>query len=242
MILVTSGCSFSDCDLDDIDTWPKHLQSYLQCEHYSYGLKSQGNGLIMRKALYKCDELLRSHKPGDLLVGIMWSGPDRFDFYKDEHVELENVDNWRQNPTKFIPGDNGSWIIVNHNWQTDYAHYYYKYFHNSVYSQWQTLEYVLHAQWYLEKNKIPYFMMTFKDDVLPSDLMTHPELGWLYRQIDLTKFADPYGCMNWCRHNTKEHYKTTMFHPNTEQHRQYTNQVIIPYLQKHNINPVSSKS
>lgn len=237
MILVTSGCSFSDSEKVDLDAWPIHVRNYLGCEHYGLGLGCQGNGLIMRKALYKCVELLKTNRPEDLLVGIMWSGTDRFDFYSEDIGNLKNVDGWAVNPTKFIADDTGGWVILNHHWTTKLAKTYYKNFHNETYGYWLTLEYILHTQWFLERHNIRYFMLTFTDQVLPNWLRENSQLNWLFEQIDLTKFADPYGCMNWCISNTDGPHPSGMFHPTEEQHKQYTARVIIPHLQKHGIMP-----
>jgi len=73
--IITSGCSFSD--ISNHYTWPLHLSnSYgISCNHIALG--SQGNGLIARKAVYAVQQALQQgYKPEEILVGIMWSGPN----------------------------------------------------------------------------------------------------------------------------------------------------------------------
>ena len=239
MILITSGCSFSECISDHIDTWPLHLQKFLDCEHHSCALGSQGNGLIMRKALYKCNELLKNNDPQDLLVGIMWSGPARSDFYSDAKLKFENSEGWQKNPTSFIPYDKGGWVIMNHHWNLKLSKIWYENYYNSTYAQWQTLEYILHTQWYLEKHNIKYFMMCYTNEVFPIKFENHSQLKWMYEQVNFSKFISKEGCMEWCKkYGTYPVFlqdNTLGFHPTTEQHSEYTQKVIIPYLQENNL-------
>lgn len=232
MILVTSGCSFSECTTSFPYTWPMHLQEYLGCEHHSCAMRSQGNGLIMRRLLYTCDRLLKTNQPDDILVGVMWSGPDRFDFYTDEKIYLENPNGWDENPVSFIDDDPGGWVILNHHWDMELARQYYGNFHNAVYSQWLTLEHILHTQWYMEKHGIRYFMMPYISNVFPTYMDHHPQLEWLYEQIDFDSFVTREGCLEWCRDNGSEKRQEEWFHPSPIQHLEYTEKMIIPYLRK----------
>jgi len=235
MILLTSGCSFSECISKHIDTWPRHLAKTLSVEHYSCAIGSQGNGLISRRLLYKCEELLQTYSASELLVGVMWSGPSRSDFYLSERVTIDSTDGTMENPTSFQPRDNGGWIIMNHHWQDKFSAQYYNTFYDPIYSQWQTLEYILHTQWYLERKNVKYFMATFTNEVLPP-LEHPPQLGWLYNQIDFSKFVSSIGCMEWCRNcGTKQTEKLPYFHPSTEQHGEYVEKVIFPYLQQNKL-------
>lgn len=229
MILVTSGCSFSECISEHIDTWPRHLARSLVSEHVSLGLGSQGNGLIMRKLLYRLEQLKDRHD--DILVGIMWSGPNRNDFYCDQHVWLSKQEKESQgaqmNPTGVVPGWN-RWMIMNHNWQDRYSKTYYENLYSQAWSNVQTLEYMLHTQWYLERNRIRYFMTTYMHLEIFED--TNPDVKWLADQVDRSKFLPVTGCYEWCRDNTDIKFDPDDKHPSTEQHRLFTEQVIMPYL------------
>lgn len=79
--LITGGCSFSECESPWISTWPKHLANTLsEYQHIGTGLSSQGNGLISRQVIYQVTESLKRTSTNNILVGVMWSGPDRHDF------------------------------------------------------------------------------------------------------------------------------------------------------------------
>jgi len=106
-VLVTAGCSFSECvnydvnHLEENKTWPIFLRENLQAEHHSAAMGSQGNGLISRRTQYRVHELLKTHAPEDILVGVMWSGRDRFEFFFEQPIEFTtNIDGWIENPTR----------------------------------------------------------------------------------------------------------------------------------------------
>ena len=77
--LVTGGCSFSECESEWIDTWPRHLANRLDVSHYSLGKGSVGNGYISRAVIYQTNELLKTYNANDILVAIMWTSWDRID-------------------------------------------------------------------------------------------------------------------------------------------------------------------
>jgi hypothetical protein len=101
--LITSGCSFSECR-SHVGTWPKHLADALpDYAHVSTAMGSQGNGLISRRAIYQVTEALKQTSPEDILVGIMWSGPDRHDFYQLGNKQFDNQDGWMETPHALCP-------------------------------------------------------------------------------------------------------------------------------------------
>ena len=104
MILVTGGCSFSECNSGFKETWPTQLEKQINpIQSYHDGLHCQGNGLISRKVIYRLSELLKTNKKEDLLVGLMWSSHLRHDFFHSNIKFQSNVDNWLHNPTGFVP-------------------------------------------------------------------------------------------------------------------------------------------
>ena len=110
------------------------LQRHTKIPMISKGMGSQGNGLISRSIIYEVDRLLKQgHSAEDMLVGIMWSGYNRWDYYwhKDDRGldwKPENTEVCMSNPTNFINDDHeGDWIITNHGWKSAkdyYKHYY----------------------------------------------------------------------------------------------------------------------
>ena len=236
MILITSGCSFSKSIPPHHHTWPSHVQKYLDCEHRDCAMGSQGNGIIMRRLLYECNLALKENKSDELLIGVMWSGPDRFDFYSERHGKLVNKDNWMVNPVSFMPEDPGGWVILNYGWKMEDSKAWYGRFHNPIYAQWLTLEYILQVQNYLKLHDIRYFMMTYTDKVLPESVCCDDRLRWMYEQIDFNKFVGDQGCYEWCRdHSGLEFPVPGDNHPSTEQHEAYAQKVIIPYLVENNL-------
>ena len=85
-LLITSGCSFSEAINHDI-TWPVHLTQYLNCEAVHLGRGSAGNGIISRTIVHAVITALKSYKPEELLVGIMWSGYSRHEFFLTPHTQ-----------------------------------------------------------------------------------------------------------------------------------------------------------
>jgi len=186
---------------------------------------SQGNGLISRSIIYEVNEQLKTHGADDLLVGIVWSGPDRHDFYlePDRHINSlrQNTEDWMKNPTGFVPGIN-KWVILNHLWNVDYSKIWYENFHSEMGQYITTLEHILRTQWFLEKHNIKYFMSTYNSNVLPKKLQDDLSSAHLYEQIDFTVFLPVDGMAEWAG--------VAHEHPSTEQHKQFTEQVIMPFI------------
>jgi hypothetical protein len=98
-----------------------------------------------------------------------------------------------------------------------------------MYAQIQTLENIIRVQNYLKLHNIKYFMSTYTSEVFA--VKDNPNLDHLYEQIDFSKFLPVDGCFEWC----KEQSGLPMpyvndNHPSTEQHKLFTEQVIIPFL------------
>ena len=163
-ILITSGCSFSECISTHVDTWPRHLHRTLPgYEHKSYAMGSQGNGLISRGIIYGVIEALKTHRPEDILVGVMWSGANRHDFRCHDINELcfvqDKIHNgWIENPTSFVNDADKNWVILNVNWADDggnlEAETYYKMFHDQIGHSIYSIEHILRVQYFLQKYNI----------------------------------------------------------------------------------------
>lgn len=208
-------------------TWPRYLAQVLpDYTHVSKAMGSQGNGLISRGIIYQVSESLKTTVPEDILVGIMWSGVDRHDYYRDNPPPLENIDGWVTNPTKFIPESKGGWLILNHHWRSVKAKNYYVTFHDHIGAMISTLEHILRVQWFLKANNIRYFMTTFTSEVLPDWIKTHVDTQHLYDQIDFDYFLPVKGEDDWCR----EYFKFVDHHPSKKQHQAFTEQIIVPFI------------
>jgi len=227
-VLITSGCSFSETISDSINTWPRHLaKSMPECRHISGAMGSQGNGLISRSIIHACTQ----YKDSDMLVGIVWSGPDRHDFYYKNSKVGENKEGWMENPTGFTKNKN--WVILNYNWSNPYAKAYYGMFHDYVGGKIYTLEHILRTQWFLKQHNIKYFMSTYTKEVLER-IKDHVDCKHLYDLIDFDCFLPVDGVYEWVRDNIGN----SAFglpgdnHPSSDAHKQFTNSVIIPFMEK----------
>ena len=229
-LLITSGCSFSECISPHIDTWPRHLARALpQYRHISKAMGSQGNGLISRGIIYQVSEELKHTAPENILVGVMWSGPDRQDFYLSQ-PQVDVHDGYMQNPTTFT-GSTPRWVIVNHNWRNQYAKNWYANLHDTVGAQIYTYEHVLRTQWFLKLHKVPYFMTTYTGRVFESQHQVHTEISWLHDQIDWSKFLSIEGEYEWCRDHSGIKFPVDGDpHPGTAQHEKFVEKVVLPFI------------
>jgi|ETNvirnome_6_100_1030635.scaffolds.fasta_scaffold12273_2 hypothetical protein len=245
--LITSGCSFSE--VRDLNTWPYYIQQHYNISANHYGMGSQGNGLISRKAHWAIEK----YKDRSLLVMVMWSHPGRHEFYDSNQSDLT----YNKYSVNFIPGvASGSWGIINYNWDShknkdikwlaphdtatiEKCKAFYNSIYNDVYMQILTLEHILRLQTYLKFNKINYVFMKYTDEVFAFE--DNPECSWLYRQLDFDNFIEQ-SCFEWCRdysgidmpktYYTKDnkHRAVWFEHPNTQQHERYAHDVIVPHL------------
>lgn len=225
MILITSGCSFSD---SRVKTWPYWLQEKLNVEHIQLASGALGNGLISRKLIH---EVSLVENKEDLLVGIMWSGPDRLDAYtEDPDFSSRNDYNncWREQ-TVFPADDTGGWVQIYPGWPNLYSVEYYKTYSNTTWNTIQTYEHIIRTQLILEKHNVKYFMMPYMDHVLELK-GDRPSLKHLWDEINLNTFVTTEGCFEWCAKDTGVPVKASKSHPNEREHYMYVEKVILPYL------------
>lgn len=249
MILVTGGCSFSEPISPWITTWPKHLENNLTVTsaHHT-GLGCAGNGLISRSVIYKVTQLLKENNGKDILVGIMWSGPNRHEVFIDKEDITEPIIHGMTvpdgngavfNPYNFMDTqDNNVWLLLHpHNNDDSISRAYYKHLHNSEGSYINTLEHILRTQWFLQCNGIKYFMTTYTGEVLPEKLSTLDSTKHLYNQLDFQKFLPVQGEYEWCRDQSGLEFPIKNDqHPSTDQHLLFVEKVILPFLDRAQIN------
>jgi hypothetical protein len=223
-------------------TWPVHLGQILsEYTHVPTGMASVGNGIISRRVIYTVSQLLKQHPADDILVGIMWSGPSRHDYYTTEipeHLLSKNTSPdgnpgarpyGIDNPTRIAAEKN--WVIMNHSWVNSLpsAEQYYRYFYDHIGSLVYTYEHILRTQWFLKLHNIRYFMSAYKNEVFPPDTKNHNEITHLLDQIDADKFLPVDGEYEWCRD-----YSGLPFdiydHPTQEQHKLFVEQILHPFL------------
>lgn len=232
-LIITAGCSYSQVPNSDV-TWPVHLCEALDINGIYLGRGASGNGIISRLATYHITEALKTHKPEEILVGIMWSGADRHDMYSDDesfpHTEIfygEDHEVYR-NPLK-IAGAHKHYIL-NYHWEDNTSVAYYKHLYDKANNAMITLEHILRMQYMLKTLGIRYIFMEYESDCLPHDMIDNPDIKYLYDLIDKNYFIEM-NCGEFSRTISKYDFaRLPDPHPSSEQHRDYTNQYILPYL------------
>lgn len=235
-LLITGGCSFSECISTHIDTWPRHLaRSLPEYTHFSTAMSSQGNGLISRKVIYTVSQALKSARPEDILVGVMWSGINRHETYCSYYLtEFDyNNSNWQKNPTRVVENSTDNWYVFNHHWEVPMIKNYYKNYYDDVGAMISSVEHILRVQWFLKNNNINYFMSTYTDEVFNTKLINHIDVKHLYDMIDMDKFLPVSSEHTWCKNNSSFQFPNKDDpHPSTEQHGEFTQKVILPFLKE----------
>ena len=232
---------------------------YTECRNSARS--SQGNGLISRGVIYNVTRALETHLPQDILVGVMWSGSNRHDFRCTDPDLLGFVtkkihNNWFENPTGFVQDADKNWVILNHHWATlgnPEAEAYYRIFYDSIGATITSIEHVLRTQWFLKAHGIRYFFSNYIDSYLgTSNELQHTEVKYLYDQIDQSQYLPVTSEYSWVReqyqfwveetlklkghpnepyHVRKMELSGLTLHPETEHHKEFTDQVIMPWLQ-----------
>lgn len=258
-VLITSGCSFTESKYINEEskatkTWAYQLGKYLSL-NYNYrfinkALGSQGNGLISRGVLYQVTEELKTKNSEDILVGVMWSGVDRFD-YRCEYPELTEFsingthNGWMENPTGFIDKLEKKWIILNQHWTDGIqdklnkeADLYYRHFHDIIGSYIYSLEHMLRLQYFLKNNNIKYFFTIYQDHVFDPKYVNHNEVNYLFNLLDKQHFLPVSSEYTWCieRGVDVEHWINPHphNHPSSTHHKYFTDEIIIPWLKTKN--------
>ena len=236
-LLVTSGCSFTDSG----HAWPYQLAKKCDFIIDNIALPSQGNGIISRKLINTIEHYPIPYPSDDIIVGVMWSGINRYERIIESGDEYVGPPYLEQNPTWSNYGDKtkGRWRIMSDKWtKSEDCSIYYEIFSNEISSMVQTLEHILRTQWYLEFCNIKYFMSTFMNIFSDEKIMNHPEVKYLYEMVDSSKFLPIEGFYEW----NKEHYSAEWFddiklncHPNEFGNVKLTEEIIIPHLIKNNI-------
>jgi hypothetical protein len=235
---LSGGCSFTEVPTIGAENWPLHLERYLQVNTKHSGLATVGNGFIYKTLIY---ELSKIENKENLLVGVMWSSANRQMFYnrKDLYLPVEKksdiykrLPDDKQIPLK-IAGEKAHYLTQPSK-IFEYNKFYYTYFYDLVGSYIETIQHILHLQWYLKLNNIKYFMTRFADGCLPdkkdTELLAHPDIDYLYNQIDFTNWLDTYSMLDFCIESKLPYKAPNDLHPSTEQSKLFVEQVVIPHL------------
>ena len=239
-ILLTSGCSFTMGSSKNLkkDSWPKYLARHYNLKLRNPAMGSIGNGLIAKQIIYQTTQLLKINKPEDILVGIMWSGIDRHEFYtlSKDAKRYVVTDGLIENPTEVVPRKK-YWSILHPAHTEPISKIYYKYLHSTMGSLVNTMFNILAVQSFLKLNKIDYFMTTYMDIFGTKEYgmrfgrtLMDPDVKYLNDNIDYSKFLPIRGCYEWVKENHPINGLTgTDNHPLPYGHQKFTEEVIIPF-------------
>lgn len=237
-LLITGGCSFSQVPRSS-KNWPLWLQEYMGCDAIHTAKGATGQGLISKSIIYEGLKALKTHKPEEILVGIMWSGSSRREFYsRNRDVETTRIDHtgieYYANPTRISPDiSEKNYVIINPHWSDSTTDLYYKNFSDHIGEHITSIEHMLRVQWFLKSHNIKYFMMLYATDAFPlGHEQEHEDLKHLVDEIDFDNFVSgEYNMLLWCvqvhRGPFPEHDGG---HPSSDHQEAYTHRVIIPHL------------
>jgi len=231
---IASGCSFTFEDWN----WPTHVTEEFNWKLYNVGMGSMGNRLIANRCITKVQKLLNNGiNSKDIVVGVMWSGIDRYDLFchrKDKEYlkSTNNSDGAVENPTYLSDKNYKDWEILNYNWSTSRNKSFYSLIHRPADLIVQTLNHIIMVQGYLKTKGIKYFMTTYMSyDSWLDPWMSHPDISLLYNMIDFDNFLPINGCLEWCQNlNDPEICKLGASHPEILGHKVFSNKVVIPYI------------
>jgi hypothetical protein len=241
-ILLSAGCSFTH----GLDKWNQFTAEQLNLLHTNYGAISAGNSYINKSITYGVAKALETYHPSEILVGIMWSGSSRYDYY---HSDLTRY-NYRPK-YNFIDEDTGAWVRITQHNQDWYTTPFFKLYYDDVGSHIDTFDNILKTQCFLENKKVEYFMTTYAPDTLPDDnIKSNPHIKYLSQMINYNKFLPIDNCFDWCiksgipghapdeatRMKWLNHLNKVLqsraSHPTVNQHKGFAEQVVIPFIKK----------
>jgi len=156
--------------------------------------------------------------------------------------------------------------ILNPHWNDELTIKYFESFVNPEKAIIETCEHILRTQWFLKDKGIRYFMTEYDHDVFtymgphylsknysdqseckinPDEYtkekhfahLTNPEINYLYKEIDKNYWLPIKHLQDWVTNiSVYNHRESGDPHPSTEQHKDFTEQIIVPFLlEKYNI-------
>lgn len=253
-LLVATGCSFTEVQypFSDMDypvsvedypdayfTWPVHLTNYLNCKTNFQGRGASGNKIISSATIYSVIEALKTYSADEILVGVMWSGSYRhavyqseipYDYHKVQYDKIYSANN----PASIVGNDNANYYKIMPYWNDELSKFYYKYMFDQRGSLIETIEHILRVQWFLKLHNIKYFMTSHHDLALYNVDNNHPDVKYLWDEVDWNMFLPVRNEWDWLKQNVDSNLDnrigTVNPHPTTEMNQRFTHEVIIPHL------------
>lgn len=183
----------------------------------------------------------------------------------DNHGKVKDSGN-TLNPFSLRSSELPAHYILNPHWKDELTIKYFESFVNPEKAIIETCEHILRTQWFLKDKGIRYFMTEYDHDVFtymgpahgdtnysdqseckinPDDYtkekhfayLTNPEINYLYKEIDKNYWLPIKHLQDWVTNiSVYNHREAGDPHPSTEQHKDFTEQIIVPFLlEKYNI-------
>lgn len=245
-LLITAGCSYSQVPPNY--HWPKQLENILGCKGLHLGQGAAGNAYISRKLLHHLNKQLQVYKGKDLLVGVMWSGYARQNFYLDKKpLDYTDIFYGEPNHNYMNPAALEAYqtkrnnYFANIGWTDELTSTYFKIFYDELGAILNTLEHILRIQLICEKYNIRYFFTNYNIDTVPisfDELMfkfpeSYKEAEHLYQQIDWDKWLPVRHAWKWMIEESGYPEDESLGnHGTDEQNKAFTERVIVPYIKK----------
>ena len=235
-LLITSGCSFSQVPSAAL-SWPIPLSKRLNLDVECHGRGAVGNGIISRTIIHSVTDALKTYRPEELLVGIMWSGIDRFEFYKKEldiDIQYLDVSPYYTNPQNVVGPYH--YALVQPSWDDELSTIFYKNIYSDHWAAIVGYEHILRVQWFLKLKNIKYFMTGYSWDTYPQHgAENEPDVKFLLDLVDWDNWVPEKNMDKWARSTGLPYRLPDDYHPSTEMHQRYVDEHIIPHLKNRNI-------
>jgi len=202
---IAHGCSFTRYAWP---CWPKFVSWFNGgVTMLNKGRSGSGNETISRAAINSA----MKHTQIDHMY-IMWSGTDRYEVITKD----KGADEVKGRVTYYVWDEDLQWST----WygghpEKEKDEYYRRHFWDEQHQYYRTLEHILRTQMFLEKKRIPYTMMVFKQDVIRKDFYSESERA-LHGMIDWKKFIfykKDKGLWEFAEEKFKDYYVPGESHP-----------------------------
>lgn len=232
--LVSGGCSFTTTQ-HGTTNWPLYLAEQLDLELHDCAFSGQGNGMIARRIIHTVAELLKSGVHcKEILVGIVWSGIDRREFFTTDSARIESActqgDSW---PTPLAAESNhGSWQMLNAVFPSDFAQNWYTQYHNETESAILFYERVHWTQCYLKSLGIDTFMSVYTNYVMDTEFDQNPNVTWIKDQIDRSVFLPVRSLYDTFEPEGDGSIYGVMHHPDAAQSENFAINHVLPFVKQ----------
>ena len=255
-IFIVAGSEF----VNNKNSWQHVCKEKLNYELYDLTELKISNALISRKIIYKVNELIKTHKTEDIIVGIMWTIP----MIHERYISGGKTDDYMgKSETGFtsVVDNVKNWRILSHDSisSSEDCELYFKIMYNRLQSYVLSVEHILRTQWFLNKLGIKYFMTScinifhdekkhlkmydfskltdYKKRINDLNILSYNEVNYLHGMIDTRQFLPIYSMLDWLQENCEVDgfSDSEKLIPNGFGHEKFVTEVIIPYLKEKNI-------